>query len=489
MKSSTSHSSLRPFGWCVGLIFSSFLLSACETVQYGQYILNPEASISVEPRVGFGPFSEVLEDYSIKTRDDPSSLHASVHIAPNIPYQQEQKFRECYGLLPENEPIYALLDATLGLSTNSLSCYGQAFTDKGVHFNHGSLSLIQGKYFIPYSTLYDYRTRFRASSSSIIFTIGSEEVWANFNVNHPGEELKNIFEVARRRSLNPAYQSYEAPATEYSITTIPEGLKELFASSYVQGLWLEEDIPPNKLRSFKRCTGLTDEEIFIYLDGTFWGTGGCHGAGFSNSGLYFHNSWVSDFPGAHFISYDQLFLSEFTPYLTDYIYLYFSPYVAFDVSGITCDGCSILGPAGGFLEILKGIRGNVSLSDKPIQESQPKLVSSPKIDVIRTSVMPVVVPSNQPQSYGVSAQEMSSIERRACSNDVSAQVRLAELYSDISNPQHDLLDAYFWAMAAANNGGGDEAIALTERNRSELGVQQLQRGFERLKTFALFESC
>jgi hypothetical protein len=467
-------------------------------VQYDRYILNPEESTSVRQSVGYGPFSELLESFVLESAQEHrqagtmSSTWPVVHVAPHIPYQQEENFRECYGLLSDNEPIYALFDSATHFSTSNMGCSGQAFTDKGVHFNPGFFSLTKGKYFIPYSTLYSYRTDFIATNSTVIIRdIGGNEVWTDVHVEIDETELKNIYEVARRRSGNRTYQTYVPPSTEYKITTFPEELKELFAESYVQGLWMtEEDIPARKLEDFKRCVGLTDEEIFIYLDGTFWGRSGCHGVGFSNSGLYFHNGWLSYYSGGHFISYDQLFESDFVPYvgttLSDLSSLYLSPYVALDITNIACAvGCSILGPAGGLVEILKAFRGRAPHSERVAQESLSEYASSPTISISQTPLVVASTPSNQPQTYNVSESEMANIERRAGSGDVRAQIRLAEIYEDSSNPRRSLLNAYFWCMAAADNGGGREARACANRNGSNIDPPQKSQAFRMLKDFYL----
>ena len=290
------------------------VLGGCATpVTYDRYILQPSDSTNSYSSVGFGPFKEALESLSQSYKMGQTEQH--VHITPTIPLTKEKAFRDCYASLPDDEPIFALIDSSLSMSISGKGCNGFVFTSKGIHSNPGSFAEKSGKSFVPYSTLYSSSTYFSAERFGVNI---NDNVQLHKPVDMEENQLLSVIYKARTKSKYTSSEPFELPSAELQLSKLPEDLLVFSDTSKKSGIYILDSIPLNKENSFRACSSL-DESINIYvlIDATFFGGGSCTGMAFLDTGLIVSNSWMSVYPGTYFLSYDYLLNSDFIPYLCD----------------------------------------------------------------------------------------------------------------------------------------------------------------------------
>lgn len=330
------------------LILSLFLWG-CVSVEYDYQILEPGSSSSFDKHpIGYGPFKELIETYSLKSKD--------VFSYPYIPLNAISKFKSCYGNQLDGEEVYALFNSTISFGIDGYGCEGGVLTNKGLHVNTGSLGDYAGAAFIPYSTLYARTTVFKTELGMVI----NDRASLDLETSKP-REITNIFLVARQRSQIPKYQNIKIEKPSLTINQLPDKVFDFFNTFPTTDFYAVPNIPSNKEKSFRQCARL-DEEIPIYVlfDATFFGTGNCFGAAFTDKGIYFRNPWTADYPGIYFLNYDQLLLDEFSPYLatgTQYGEVFIAPGVSFNMGESNIS-------TGNFIKIFRGLRGEENISDE-----------------------------------------------------------------------------------------------------------------------------
>ena len=353
------------------IIFSLIGFTGCTTVTYDAYVMNPEASKISYSKVGYGPFEDLMETMAGK--------YQAVHVTPFIPLNQIRAFKRCYPL-PENEEIFAIVNTSIAFNENNSGCTGFVFTEKGVHSNPTSLSLVQGQSFFPYSTLYSSNTRYLSDSQGLNINQGHIDA----EVDMDDKDLYNVFVTARSRSKLKQYQDFKPPSKNLKINQIPNEILSLLELSGMDGLYSQENIPPIKESTFRKCSGISNQkDLLMYLDGTFWGAGGCAGMGFLNDGIVIHNGWVANYPGTYFFAYDYLFNSNFVPYIKG-IDLYIEKNIAFDFSGVNLNG-SPVEYAEYLLQMFKGFKGQIDISNEDALLLASKINPLPNAPVISYS--------------------------------------------------------------------------------------------------------
>lgn len=344
--------------WLVLIVFG---IVGCATVQYDSYVQPPSASAYAKSDVGFGPFAELMQTLSEK--------HQAAHISPFIPLNQIKGFRECYPL-PKDEEIYAMVNT--GLSADG--CKAFVFTSKGVHSNPHAMSIVQGQSFFSYSTLYSPLTKYSPDAQGLNVNQGH----INAEVNMPDNELYNIFQTARKRSKQNKYKSFKPPSKNLKIKTIPQEIYSMLEFSGMEGLYMKDEIPPNKETSFRRCADISDDvELLVYLDATFFGAGGCAGLAFLNNGILIHNTWLANHSGTYLFAYDYLFESDFVPYIKG-IDLYIERNIGFDFSGTNLNG-SPLEYGEVLLQMIKAFKGQIDISNEDALALASKLNKIPEV--------------------------------------------------------------------------------------------------------------
>ena len=345
-----------------------FVIGSCTTVTYDNNILPPSASTNSYSKIGFGPFEELMETMAEK--------YQAVHVTPFIPLNQIKAFKRCYPL-PSTEEIYAIVNTSIAFNENNAGCNGFVFTEKGVHSNPTSLSLVQGQTFFPYSTLYSYSTRYIQDQQGLMINQGHIDA----EVDMDDKDLYNVFVTARSRSKLKQYQDYIPPSKDLKIKQIPNEILSLLELSGMDGLYTKVNIPEFKETTFRKCSGLdADAELLMYLDGTFFGAGGCAGMGFLNDGIIIHNGWIANYPGTYFFAYDYLFNSDFVPYIKG-IDLYIEKNIAFDFSGVNLNG-SPVEYAEYLLAMFKGFKGQIEISNEDALALAAKINPLPNAPVI-----------------------------------------------------------------------------------------------------------
>ena len=359
-----------------------FGIVGCTTVTYDSNILPPSASTSSYSKVGYGPFEDLMDTLAEK--------YQVVHVTPFIPLNQIKNFRRCYPL-SQGEEIYAIVNTSIALSVNKAGCIGFVFTQKGVHSNPTSLSLVQGQSFFPYSTLYSYSTRYIQDQQGLMINQGHIDA----EVNMDDKDLYNVFVTARSRSKLKQYQEYNPPSKDLKIKEIPQEIISLLELSGMDGLYTKENIPDIKESSFRKCSGISNQtELLMYLDGTFFGAGGCAGMGFLNDGIVIHNGWLAKYPGTYYFAYDYLFKSDFVPYIKG-IDLYIEKNIAFDFSGVNLNG-SPVEYAEYLLQMFKGFKGQIEISNEDALRLASNINPLPSAPVIAyTSSQPKQVAKKQ----------------------------------------------------------------------------------------------
>ena len=335
--------------------FFILILFGCATVTYNSTVLQPGSSANINEYIGFGPFKELLTTYSLKSQH--------VFVSPVLPKNHLNKFEECYGRIPDNEKKLAFVNATIALTINGHGCHGGLFTNKGLHLNAGSMTDIGGKAFIPYQTLY-------SDSTTIVPGLGvtfNNSATLDMHVDDDIKKMASVFITARSRSKRSQYQNINDFESTLKISKLPEDVLSFFDNFKNQYYYSYPNIPSKKEISFRRCSFMeASETLYILFDNTFFGTGSCIGAGFTDTGVYFSNPAEANYPGSYFISYDQLLLSDFTPYIGkqwDEVFVY--PGLSYYVFEDTPKS---------FLNILKALRGEVDISN----EDAMKFVSNYK---------------------------------------------------------------------------------------------------------------
>ena len=340
----------------------------CTTVTYDNNILPPSASTTSYSKIGYGPFEDLVDTLAEK--------YQAVHVTPFIPLNQKKAFRRCYPL-SQAEEIYAIVNTSIAFNENNAGCNGFVFTQKGVHSNPTSLSLVQGQSFFPYSTLYSYSTRYIQDQQGLMINQGHIDA----EVDMDDKDLYNVFVTARNRSKLKQYQNYIPPSKDLKIKQIPNEILSLLELSGMDGLYTQNNIPKIKESSFRKCSGISNQtELLIYLDGTFFGAGGCAGMGFLNDGIIIHNGWIANYPGTYFFAYDYLFNSDFVPYIKG-IDLYIEKNIAFDFSGVNLNG-SPVEYAEYLLEMFKGFKGQIEISNEDALALAAKINPLPDAPVI-----------------------------------------------------------------------------------------------------------
>ena len=361
-----------------------FGIVGCTTVTYDSNILPPSASSTSYSQIGFGPFEDLMGTLAGK--------YQAVHVTPFIPLNQKKAFRRCYPL-SQTEEIYAIVNTSITLNTNNSGCVGFVFTDKGVHSNPASLSLVQGQSFFPYSTLYSYSTKYIQDQQGLMINQGHVDA----EVDMDDKDLYNVFVTARNRSKLNEYKYYKPPSKDLKIKQIPKEILSLLELSGMDGLYTQDNIPEIKESSFRKCTGISSQsEILMYLDGTFFGSGGCAGMGFLSDGIVIHNGWIANYPGTYYFAYDFLVGSDFIPYIKG-IDLYIEKNIAFDFSGVNLNGSSVE-YAEYLLQMFKGFKGQVEISNEDALRLASQINPLPNAPVI---------------SYASSKSNQSNIKKAA----------------------------------------------------------------------------
>ena len=346
-----------------------FGIVGCSTiVVYDSNVLSPSASTTSNSKVGYGPFEDLMKTLADK--------YQVVHVTPFIPLNQIKNFRRCYPL-SETEEIYAIVSTAVTFDDNNLGCRAFVFTEKGVHSNPTALSNLQGQTFFPYSTLYSYSTSYVMDSQGLDINQGHIDK----EVDMKSKDLYNVFVTARTRSKLKQYQDYKPPSKDLKIQQIPKEILSLLELSGMEGLYTQENIPDAKESSFRKCSGISNQtELLMYLDGTFFGPGGCAGMGFLSDGVIIHNGWLANYPGTYFFAYDYLFNSDFTPYIKD-IDLYIERNIAFDFSGLNYSGAP--GEYAEYLlQMFKGFKGQIEISNEDALRLASKINPLPNAPVI-----------------------------------------------------------------------------------------------------------
>jgi hypothetical protein len=330
-------------------LLALLLLTGCVSVSYDSTILPPGSSVESKSEVGFGPYKSLLESYSI------NSEH--VYVTPFIPLNHQAKFRECYGLLPEDEEIYAFINETISFGIDGYGCNGGVFTSKGLHVNAGSLADYIGKAFIPYSTLYSSNTSFVANLSMNI----NEKASLDLHVDDSVKKMRDVFVTARNRSKLSQYKNEVILKDEIKIKELPDSVLTFFNDFQNTNFYSKPNIPEYKESTFRKCSYMkNDEDIYILFDNTFFGGSSCIGFAFTSSGIYFTNPAESRYPGAYFLSYDHLLLSEFSPYIKKGTWnqgwneVYVAPGISFYVFEMIPED---------FLTILRALRGEEDITN------------------------------------------------------------------------------------------------------------------------------
>ena len=361
-----------------GVLVLCFLVG-CSTISYDRNILPPSASNTSFSPIGFGPFEDLMETLAEKYKD--------VHVTPLIPTNQKKAFRRCYPL-SQTEEIYAIVNTSLALFEKDRGCNGFVFTSKGVHSNPQFLSFIKGHSFFPYSTLYSFSTRYIQDESGLMINQGH----IDGEVNMDKKDLYNVFVTARSRSKLKEYQDYNPPSKDLKIKKIPKEILSLLEISGMDGLYTQENIPVIKESSFRKCSEISNQsELLMYLDGTFFGSGGCKGMGFLNDGIIIHNGFLASYPGTYFFAYDYLFNSDFVPYIKG-VDLYIEKNIAFDFAGVNLNG-SPTEYAEYLLQMFKGFKGQINISNEDALKLASKinpLPNAPVISYARSQSKPVI---------------------------------------------------------------------------------------------------
>ena len=345
-----------------------FGIVGCTTVTYDSNILPPSASSTSYSKIGYGPFEDLIDTLAEK--------YQTVHVTPFIPLNQKKAFRRCYPL-SQAEEIYAIVNTSIAFNVNNAGCNGFVFTQKGVHSNPTSLSLVQGQSFFPYSTLYSYSTRYIQDQQGLMINQGHIDA----EVDMDDKDLYNVFVTARNRSKLKQYQDFNPPSKDLKIKQIPQEIISLLELSGMDGLYTQENIPDKKESTFRKCSGISNQtELLMYLDGTFFGSGGCAGMGFLNDGIIIHNGWIANYPGTYFFAYDYLFNSDFVPYIKG-IDLYVEKNIAFDFSGVNLNG-SPVEYAEYLLQMFKGFKGQIEISNEDALRLASKINPLPNAPVI-----------------------------------------------------------------------------------------------------------
>lgn len=348
------------------LLLTLLVLVGCATpVTYDRYILQPSESANSSSPIGFGPFKEALESLSQSYKIGQIEQH--VHITPTIPLTKEKAFRDCYKELPDDEPIFALIDSSLSMSNSGKGCTGFVFTSKGIHSNPGSFAEKSGKSFIPYSTLYSSNTYFSAKSFGVNI---NDNVQLHKPVNMEENQLLSVMLSARKARYSS--KTFEFTDAELQLSNIPEDLLTFSEQYKNEGIFISKEIPSNKESSFRACSNLDKSiEIFVLIDATFFGGGNCVGMAFLETGIIINNSWLSMYPGTYFLSYDYLLNSDFVPYLCDVnncsngandaFGLYLDKNFSFDISGM---GGDFMETGSELVEMFKQLKNTDSVSNE-----------------------------------------------------------------------------------------------------------------------------
>jgi hypothetical protein len=356
-----------------------FGIVGCATVTYDSQILEPNASQQTNSYIGFGPFRELLETYSI------NSEH--VFVDPVIPLNHLETFQKCYGPIPSDEKKLAFVNATIAFTVNGHGCEGGLFTNKGLHLNAGSLAGVVGKAFIPYQTLYRGSTTFEPSLGVTI----NDGATLDLHVDDDERKMTSVFLTARARSKVAKYQNQQEIKQTLKINSLPSDVLKFFNDYPNQYYYAAPNIPEKKELTFRKCSFMkSSEKLYVLFDNTFFGTGSCIGAGFTDSGVYFTNPGEANFPGTFFLSYDQILLSDFTPYIGkrfDEVFIY--PGLSYYVFEDTPKN---------FLSMLKGLRGEEMISNDDAMKfvSNYKAIPSYK-SYENTQIQPKKVSKPKPQ--------------------------------------------------------------------------------------------
>lgn len=256
------------------------IISGCTSVvevQYNNEIQSPINSRNVViNEIGFGPFNGLLTqlnaDQNQRRLTNYLTSIINVYSYPNVPYSFDLNFRDCYGYLDPDEPIYAIIDGYLGFDASRKGCVGAAFTNKGLHYNASEDSTV-GSFFIPYAVLYDSSVNFDASFVGISIQTKTNTASMAFGGGIDYDELESIFNAARSASYRSETNAFTALNNPTIINEVPEDLVGLFRASLLEGLWLIGDPDNSKLNDFRECIKSPDEEFYVYIDATWLGSG------------------------------------------------------------------------------------------------------------------------------------------------------------------------------------------------------------------------
>jgi len=350
----------------LALVLMVFGLVGCATpVSYDGYILKPEDSAMSSSSEGFGPFKEALESLAQIYKVDQMEQH--VHITPTVPMSKEKAFRDCYGLLPDDEPIFALVDSAISMSNSGKGCIGFVFTSKGIHSNPGVFAEKSGKSFIPYSTLYSYSTKFSPQNFGVNINNNAQ---LQKPINMEATKLLSVLYTARMKSRDTSSEPFTLPSAELQLSKISENFLTFSNDAKEEGIYISGSIPPSKEKSFRRCANLDESiDIYILIDATFFGAGSCVGMAYLDTGVIINNSFMHLYPGTYFLSYDYLLNSDFVPYLCDRDNcslrdawsLYLDKNVSFSLSGMTGDSMEI---GEGLLNMFKQLKNVDSVTNE-----------------------------------------------------------------------------------------------------------------------------
>ena len=351
------------------LSFLFYLISSCSTVEFTDSSLNPNFSLQQEDNGYFSLYMDNLEKLAISD--------VSISVKPNIPLNQDFRFRKCYKFLTPEEPILAIINSTISFNLKSEGCYGSVFTNKGIHSNPSTLSMVQGKHFIPYDVLLSPTSSYSDNGQGIII---NAKGYLDLEPDTNKDAIIELFTSAYKKYIANDYIPYVIEEQNYIVDQLPDEVIQIINSLEVINLYSSPQISWDLESRFRDCTGLHGKgNLLLFFPSTDVYKPGCYGAGFTDSGLYISNNWGSDFPGIYFLSYDFLFSDKFNPSLNEInnsVILF--PGLEFDLEGVSTN---IRKPTNDFLNILTSFQGQNIMSVEEINLilSEQDLTKSKKI--------------------------------------------------------------------------------------------------------------
>ena len=280
-------------------------LYSCSTVEFTESSLTPTSSLNTQDKGYFSLYQEQLLELS---KED-----VAISVLPNVPLNQDFRFRKCYKFLTPDEPILAIVNSTISFNLKSEGCFGAVFTNKGIHSNPSKLSMVQGKHFIPYEVLLSSMTAYSSEGQGIIV---NDRGYIDLDPDTDKNKLVQSLLSASYKFQTNDFIPYVIKTQDYEVDRMPDELIDIINSLKTTNLYSSPQIPWNFESRFRDCTGLHGSgNLLLFFPSTDIYKPGCYGAGFTDSGLYISNNWGADFPGIYFLPYDFLFSTNFNPRL------------------------------------------------------------------------------------------------------------------------------------------------------------------------------